>query len=163
MAVDSRDVGARVRSRLLGPAGAGLDTLNPPERRLRVRDEVMAVLKEARMILPSRVVTQVVNQVSDEVVGLGPIERLLKDPEDSAISLDKWLASIWLIANAKNGISSHELGRSLGIQQKSAWFVLHRVRLAMQTQTFEKLSGKVEVDETFIGGRARNMHKSVHK
>ena len=83
--------------------------------------------------------------------------------EDSAISLDKWLASIWLIANAKNGISSHELGRSLGIQQRSAWFVLHRVRLAMQTQTFEKLSGKVEVDETFIGGRARNMHKSVHK
>src|SRR2546428_13266576 len=83
MPVDSKDVGARVRSRLLGPAGADLDTLSPPQRRLRVRDEVMAVLKEARMILPSSVVTQVVNQVSDEVVGLGPIERLLKDPEVS--------------------------------------------------------------------------------
>src|SRR6266508_1584965 len=83
MAVDSLDVGARVRSRLLGQAGADLDTLSPPQRRLRVRDEVMAVLKEARMILPSSVVTQVVNQVSDEVVGLGPIERLLKDPEVS--------------------------------------------------------------------------------
>src|SRR5438034_3513062 len=88
MAVDSRDVGARVRSRLLGPAGADLDTLSPPERRLRVRDEVMAVLKEARMILPSSVVTQVVNQVSDEVVGLGPIERLLKDPEISEVMVN---------------------------------------------------------------------------
>ncbi len=88
MAVDSRDVGARVRSRLLGPAGADLDTLSPPERRLRVRDEVMAVLKEARMILPSSVVTQVVNQVSDEVVGLGPIERLLKDPEVSEVMVN---------------------------------------------------------------------------
>ena len=83
--------------------------------------------------------------------------------EDSAIPLDKWLASIWLIANAKNGISSHELARSVGMQQKSAWFVLHRIRLAMQTGTFQKLSGAVEVDETFIGGKARNMHKSVHK
>jgi pilus assembly protein CpaF len=88
MAVDSRDVGARVRSRLLGPAGADLDTLSPPQRRLRVRDEVMAVLKEARMILPSSVVTQVVNQVSDEVVGLGPIERLLKDPEVSEVMVN---------------------------------------------------------------------------
>src|SRR2546426_9344103 len=88
MAVDSRDVGARVRSRLLGPAGADLDTLSPPERRLRVRDEVMTVLKEARMILPSSVVTQVVNQVSDEVVGLGPIERLLKDPEVSEVMVN---------------------------------------------------------------------------
>src|SRR5438552_5756472 len=80
--------------------------------------------------------------------------------EDSAISLDKWLASIWLIANSKNGISSHELGRAVGLTQKSAWFVLHRIRLAMQTGTFQKLSGKVEVDETFIGGKARNMHKA---
>src|SRR5436189_3265793 len=88
MAVDSRDVGARVRSRLLGPAGADLDTLSPPERRLRVRDEVMAVLKEARMILPSSVVTQVVNQVSDEVVGLGPLERLLRDPEVSEVMVN---------------------------------------------------------------------------
>src|SRR3989442_5593470 len=88
MAVDSRDVGARVRSRLLGPAGVDLDTLSPPQRRLRVRDEVMAVLKEARMILPSSVVTQVVNQASDEVVGLGPIERLLKDPEVSEVMVN---------------------------------------------------------------------------
>src|SRR6266508_4213487 len=81
--------------------------------------------------------------------------------EDSAIPLDKWLASIWLIANAKNGISSHELARSVGLTQKSAWFVLHRIRLAMQTGTFQQVSGEVEVDETFIGGRARFMHKSA--
>jgi transposase-like protein len=83
--------------------------------------------------------------------------------EDSPIPLDKWLASIWMIANAKNGISSHELGRAIGLTQKSAWFVLHRIRLAMQTGTFQKFSGEVEVDETFIGGKARNMHRSVHK
>jgi transposase-like protein len=80
--------------------------------------------------------------------------------EDSPIPLDKWLASIWLIANAKNGISSHELGRSIGLTQKSAWFVLHRIRLAMQTRSFEMFSGEVEVDETFIGGKARFMHKN---
>lgn len=79
--------------------------------------------------------------------------------EDSALGLDKWLPAVWLIANSKNGISSHELGRSLGVTQKSAWFMLHRIRLAMQTGTFEKLDGEVEVDETFIGGKARNMHK----
>jgi transposase-like protein len=78
--------------------------------------------------------------------------------EDSPISLDKWLAAIWLIANAKNGISSWEVHRALGITQKSAWFLLHRTRLAMQTGTFHKLSGEVEVDETFIDGKARNMH-----
>src|SRR5437867_3068601 len=83
--------------------------------------------------------------------------------EDSAISLDKWLVSIWLIANSKNGISSHELGRALGITQKSAWFVLHRVRLAMQSGTFETLTGQVEVDETYIGGKARNMHTAERK
>ncbi len=77
--------------------------------------------------------------------------------EDSPLGLDKWLPAIWLIANSKNGISSHELGRALGTTQKSAWFMLHRIRLAMQTGTFEKLSGTVEVDETFIGGKARNM------
>ena len=59
----------------------------------------------------------------------------------------------------KNGISSHELGRALGVTQKSAWFMLHRIRLAMQTGTFDKFDGEVEVDETFIGGKARNMHK----
>jgi len=81
--------------------------------------------------------------------------------EDSPIGLDKWLAAIWLIANAKNGISSYEIHRSLGVTQKTAWFLLHRIRLAMQTGTFGKLSGHVEVDETYIGGKARNMHKTV--
>jgi transposase-like protein len=79
--------------------------------------------------------------------------------EDSPLGLDKWLPAVWLIANSKNGISSHELGRSLGVTQKSAWFMLHRIRLAMQTGSFGKLDGEVEVDETFIGGKARNMHK----
>jgi transposase-like protein len=83
--------------------------------------------------------------------------------EDSGLGLDKWLPAIWLIANSKNGISSHELARSLDITQKSAWFMLHRIRLAMQTNTFDKLDGTVEVDETFIGGKARNMHKDVRK
>jgi transposase-like protein len=81
--------------------------------------------------------------------------------EDSALGLDKWLPAVWLIANSKNGISSHELGRALGTTQKSAWFMLHRIRLAMQTGSFNKLSGTVEVDETYIGGKARNMHKNV--
>lgn len=81
--------------------------------------------------------------------------------EDSPINLDKWLSAIWLICNAKNGISSHEIHRALGVTQKTAWFLLHRIRLAMQTGTFKKLSGEVEVDETFIGGKARNMHKSA--
>jgi transposase-like protein len=80
--------------------------------------------------------------------------------EDSPIGLDKWLAAIWMIANAKNGVSSYEIHRALDITQKSAWFLLHRIRLAMQTGTFQKLSGQVEADETFIGGKARNMHKS---
>jgi transposase-like protein len=83
--------------------------------------------------------------------------------EDSPLGLDKWLPAVWLIANSKNGISSHELGRALGITQKSAWFMLHRIRLAMQTGTFMKLSGEVEVDETFIGGKARNMHEADRK
>lgn len=83
--------------------------------------------------------------------------------EDSAITLDKWLAAIWLIANAKNGISSYEIHRSLGVTQKSAWFLLHRIRKAMQNGSFAKLSGHVEVDETFIGGLARNMHESKRK
>jgi len=80
--------------------------------------------------------------------------------EDSAIALDKWLCAIWLIANSKNGISSYELGRSIGITQKSAWFVLQRIRLAMSTGSFESFDGTVEVDETFIGGKAANMHRS---
>ncbi len=83
--------------------------------------------------------------------------------EDSPIPLDKWLASIWMVANAKNGISSHELARSIGLTQKSAWFVLHRVRLAMQTKTFDRITGEIEVDETFIGGKAQFMHSARRK
>jgi transposase-like protein len=79
--------------------------------------------------------------------------------EDSPIPLEKWLPTLWLIVNCKNGISSYEVGRALGITQKSAWFMLHRLRLAMQTGSLLKLKGEVEVDETFIGGKARNMHK----
>ncbi len=73
--------------------------------------------------------------------------------EESPLGLDKWLPAVWLAANCKNGISSHELARALGITQKSAWFMLHRIRLAMQAGTIEKMSGEVEVDETFIGGK----------
>jgi transposase-like protein len=78
--------------------------------------------------------------------------------EDSPIALEKWLPAVWMILNAKNGISSWELHRALGVTQKTAWFMLHRIRLAAQSKTFNKLSGEVEVDETFIGGKARNMH-----
>jgi transposase-like protein len=81
--------------------------------------------------------------------------------EDSPIGLDKWLSAIWLIVNAKNGISSYEIHRSIGVTQKTAWFLLHRIRLALQAGSFDKLSGEVEVDETFIGGKARNMHRSA--
>jgi transposase-like protein len=83
--------------------------------------------------------------------------------EDSAIPLDKWLIAVWLIANSKNGISSHELARALGVSQKSGWFVLHRIRLAMQVGSFDKFDGEIEVDESYIGGKARNMHKHVRK
>lgn len=79
--------------------------------------------------------------------------------EDSPLGLDRWFVAVWCIANAKNGISSHELGRALGVTQKTGWFMLHRIREAMRTGTFEKLKGTVESDETFIGGEARNMHK----
>src|SRR5438270_8060401 len=77
--------------------------------------------------------------------------------EDSPIPLDKWFAVIWLLANDKNGISSYEVGKAVGVTQKSAWFMLDRIRLAMQTGSFEKMCGDVEVDETDIGGKARNM------
>lgn len=79
--------------------------------------------------------------------------------EDSPLGLDKWLPAVWLIANAKNGISSCEIARSLGVTQKTAWFMLHRIRLAMQNGSFEKMSGEVEADETYIGGKAGNMHE----
>jgi transposase-like protein len=80
--------------------------------------------------------------------------------EDSPIKLKNWLAAIWLIANSKNGISSHELGRAIGLTQKSAWFVNHRIRLAMRTGSFQKFDGEVETDETYIGGIAYNMHRT---
>jgi transposase-like protein len=83
--------------------------------------------------------------------------------EDSPIQLDKWLIALWMLVNCKNGISSYEVSRDLGITQKSAWFVLHRLRFALQNGSLEKLGGpdsEVEVDETFIGQKARNMHKS---
>jgi transposase-like protein len=80
--------------------------------------------------------------------------------EDSPIPLEKWLPAAWLLINCKNGISSYELHRDLGVTQKTAWFMLQRIRLAMQNGTFSKLSGEVEVDESYIGGKARNMHKS---
>ncbi len=79
--------------------------------------------------------------------------------EDSPISLDKWLAATWMLTNCKNGISSYEVARALAVTQKSAWFMLHRIRLALQDENFGKLGGEVEVDETFIGGLSRNMHK----
>jgi transposase-like protein len=84
--------------------------------------------------------------------------------EDSAIPLDKWLMATWMITNCKNGISSYEIASSIKVTQKSAWFMLHRIRLAMQDDFFgSKLKGEVEVDETFIGGKARNMHVSERK
>ena len=78
--------------------------------------------------------------------------------EDSPLGMDKWMAALWLLVNCKNGISSCEVARDLGVTQKTAWFMLHRLRLAMQTGSFGKLGGEVEVDETFIGGKARYMH-----
>lgn len=83
--------------------------------------------------------------------------------EESAIPLEKWLPAVWLITTCKNGISSHELGRALGVTQKSAWFMNHRIRLAMQSKSFHKAGGpgvEVEADEAFIGGKVKNMHKS---
>ncbi len=83
--------------------------------------------------------------------------------EDSPIALEKWLPVVWLLVNCKNGISSYEVHRGIGVTQKSAWFMLQRVRLALQNGSLMKLGGggtAVEVDETFIGGKARFMHKS---
>jgi transposase-like protein len=83
--------------------------------------------------------------------------------EDSPLGLDKWLPAVWLIANCKNGVSSWEIHRAIGVTQKTAWFMLHRIRLAMQDATGGKVGGEVEVDETFIGGKARNMHIAQRK
>lgn len=81
--------------------------------------------------------------------------------EDSPLGFDKWLPALWLLTNCKNGISSYELARALGVTQKTAWFMLSRLRLALQAEHGGKLNGEVEADETFIGGKARNMHKHI--
>jgi hypothetical protein len=78
--------------------------------------------------------------------------------EDSPIGLYKWLPAMWLLVNCKNGVSSYEIHRDIKVTQKTAWFMMHRIRYALQTGSFGKISGEVEVDETFIGGKARNMH-----
>jgi transposase-like protein len=83
--------------------------------------------------------------------------------EDSPLGLDKWFVAVWAIANAKNGISSCELARALEVTQKTAWHMLHRVRLAMKTKSFRKIIGEVESDETAVGGKAKNMHLSKRK
>src|SRR6266568_8129407 len=83
--------------------------------------------------------------------------------EDSPIGLDKWMAATWMLTNCKNGISSYEVSRALGVTQKSAWFMLHRIRLALQDESFGMVSGEVEVDETFIGGAARFLHKDKRR
>src|ERR1700723_2092245 len=78
--------------------------------------------------------------------------------EDSPLGLDKWLMAMWQIVNCKNGISSYEIARATGVTQKTAWFMDHRIRVALGMESPDKLSGHVEADETFIGGKARNMH-----
>src|SRR5947209_11073765 len=87
--------------------------------------------------------------------------------EDSPLGLDKWLTAIWMVTNCKNGVSSYEVHRAIGVTQKTAWFMLHRIRVAMQTGSFEKKMGgagnPVEADETFIGGLSKNMHKDVRE
>jgi hypothetical protein len=83
--------------------------------------------------------------------------------EDSPLSLSKWLPAMWMIVNAKNGVSSYEIARSLGVTQKTAWFMAHRIRRAIHEGSFEKMSGKIESDETFIGGRQKFRHKSKWK
>ncbi len=79
--------------------------------------------------------------------------------EDSAIGLDKWLCAMWMVGSCRNGVSSYEIKRHLGVTQKSAWFLLHRIRKAMALEPDGLLTGEVEADETFIGGNVKNMHK----
>ncbi len=79
---------------------------------------------------------------------------------ESPIGLDKWMTTMWMVCNCRNGVSSCEIARDLGVSQKTAWFMLHRIREAMQDKTATKLAGEVEVDESFIGGKSRNMHRA---
>src|ERR1043166_2409152 len=78
--------------------------------------------------------------------------------EDSPLGLDKWLLAMWQVVNCKNGVSSYEIARATGVTQKTAWFMDHRIRLALGIANPDPMSGECEVDETFIGGKARNMH-----
>jgi transposase-like protein len=80
--------------------------------------------------------------------------------EDSPLGLDKWLMAMWQVVNCKNGVSSYEVHRAIGVTQKTAWFMDHRIRYALSQGTINKLSGQIEADETYIGGKARNMHKA---
>lgn len=82
--------------------------------------------------------------------------------QDSPIGLDKWMVAVWMLANCRNGVSSYEIKRAIGVSQKCTWHMLHRIRLAMTDRTAEKLglNSPIEVDETFVGGKMRNMHKS---
>lgn len=79
--------------------------------------------------------------------------------EDSPLGLDKWFVAVWSVANCKNGISSHELARAIGVTQRTAWFMLHRIRTAMETEGDPPFGGPAEADTTYVGGRAENMHK----
>jgi transposase-like protein len=79
--------------------------------------------------------------------------------EDSALGLDKWLPALWMLANCRGGINSYELARDLKVTQKTAWFMLARIRLAMQTRTFKAMCDSGELDETFVGGVIENMPK----
>jgi transposase-like protein len=78
--------------------------------------------------------------------------------EDSAIGLDKWLCAMWMMANCKNGVSSYEIADALQVTQKTAWFMMHRIRFAVHQGSIDKMTGTAEADETSIGGKARNMH-----
>ncbi len=125
----------------------------------------------ARLSVPL-VAPRPLNSALIAALGLAPlITRSANSLSRSGLSwkiplfrLDKWLTATWLVTNCKNGISSYEIARDVKVTQKSAWFMLHRIRLAMQDDFFgSKLGGEVEVDETFIGGKARNMHVSERK
>ena len=83
--------------------------------------------------------------------------------EDSPIPLSKWLPAMWLLVNCKNGVSSYEIAKDIGVTQKSAWFMMHRLRLAIHAGSFDRWTGEIEADETFIGGKARNMHASKRR